>query len=135
MSWPNPNKQKKKLLLTEDDIKVKVVKSTLKKMGSWQFMPVSSGMGKHGIPDHVACVPITITPEMVGKRVGIFVAIESKRPTKCNDWTPQQGTQMQQIDEAGGITGVVCNEFSMIHIVKRIVDLTKGIWNDVRTGF
>ena len=46
----------------------------------WQIMVVPGGFGTGGIPDHLACAPVVITPEMVGKTYGMFVSIEAKKP-------------------------------------------------------
>lgn len=46
----------------------------------FQYMPAAGEYGVKGIPDHIACLDVIITPEMVGKTYGMFVAIESKRP-------------------------------------------------------
>jgi hypothetical protein len=45
---------------------------------AWGYMPVQGPSGQHGIPDHVYCVPVTITPDMVGRTVGLFVGVEDK---------------------------------------------------------
>ena len=55
-------------------------------------MPVQTGYGKTGVPDHLYCVPVTITPDMVGKTYGMFIAIEAKRFGK-----KPSPTQYQQI--------------------------------------
>jgi hypothetical protein len=46
----------------------------------YQIMPASGYGGQKGIPDHIACLPVEITPDMVGQTYGMFVAIESKKP-------------------------------------------------------
>ena len=48
---------------------------------NFQLMVVPGGFGKNGIPDHMACVPVTITPDMVGKSFGMFIAAEAKTET------------------------------------------------------
>jgi hypothetical protein len=69
-------------------------------LASWHFRPFMSGYGKSGVPDIVACVPMTITPEMVGMRVGIFTSIEVKREGKAP--TALQNTRMAEIKDSGG---------------------------------
>jgi ribosomal protein S19 len=54
------------------------ISAWLKSIGAWFFMPVQTGMGVGGIHDFIACVPVVITPEMVGKRLGLFVSVEAK---------------------------------------------------------
>ena len=71
----------------------------------FEFMPVSNGMGKHGIPDHVCCVPITITEDMVGDVIGVFVGIEAK--TSVGKLSRHQERRLEEIANAGGIVEVV----------------------------
>ncbi len=54
------------------------IKSALAKWNAWWFMPVQTGMGEGGIHDFLACVPMVITQDMVGKKIGVFVSIEAK---------------------------------------------------------
>ena len=60
----------------------------------WYFMPVSSGMGTHGIADFVGCYK------------GMMFAIEAKAVGKGRPTTLQKLT-MDKIDSAGGLTMVV----------------------------
>lgn len=72
------------------------VKKLLTEQGVWYFMPVSNGMGRHGIPDIICCVG------------GRFVAIECKagkgKPTAL------QQREMERITEAGGDALVVSDD-------------------------
>lgn len=79
------------------------IKKMLKAAGWYWFMPVSNGLGKHGIPDIIACKPTVITPDMVGQRVGLFVGIECKAPGKLGTVTPLQERELKAIEAAGGI--------------------------------
>jgi hypothetical protein len=63
--------------LSENKVKAGI-SAYLKRLSAWFYMPVQSGMGVGGIHDFIACVPITVTPEMVGKRIGLFVSVEAK---------------------------------------------------------
>jgi hypothetical protein len=76
----------------EGRVKAKV-KALLTKHGTWYFMPVSNGFGKHGIPDFVGC------------NYGRFFTVETKAPGKKP--TPLQEMQMGQIAAAGGATFVI----------------------------
>ncbi len=67
---------------------------------TWVFAPVQSGMGAHGIPDLLCCVPTVIKQEDVGKTMGRFVAIEAK--ISPNKTTPLQDYQLEGIAAAGG---------------------------------
>ena len=70
-------------------------------------MPVSSGMGRHGIPDLICCKPTVITQDMVGTTVGLFVGIETKAPGKIGNVSPLQEREIRAINEAYGIAVVV----------------------------
>ncbi len=45
-------------------------------------------------------MPITITPDMVGKRIGVFLSVETKATTKA---TEEQKKWMANVIERGGI--------------------------------
>lgn len=96
--------------LSEKDVK-KLVKKWLDGRGSFWFSPVSNGMGKHGIPDFISCVPVVVTQAMVGKRIGAFLAIETKaggrRGEKDGGCTPMQALALIAIREAKGCAGVI----------------------------
>ena len=90
----------KKLIETENDVK-KIVEKVFDDALAWSYAPIQNGMGVHGIPDRVGCVPVRITPEMVGSVVGIFVAVEAKRPGRRGE--KNAGATGQQIDQITGI--------------------------------
>jgi Holliday junction resolvase len=69
-------------------------------LGAWHFRPFMSGYGKSGVPDIVACVPVMITADMVGMRVGVFTSIEIKREGK--EPTKLQDTRINEIKDSGG---------------------------------
>jgi hypothetical protein len=60
----------------------------------WYYMPVSGGMGQHGIPDFICCVR------------GKFFAIECKVSDK-RGVTNLQALQLSRINNAGGHTLVI----------------------------
>lgn len=69
------------------------VDTILKRHNVWYFKPVSNGMGVHGIPDYICCVP----------PMGVLLAIECK----ANDGavpTVLQSLQLGRIKIAGGTT-------------------------------
>jgi len=68
---------------------------------AWSFMPVQTGYGAGGIPDHVYCLPVLITQDMVGETVGLFVGIEAK--TVRGKMSPLQTIQAGNIRDAKGI--------------------------------
>lgn len=69
------------------------VKKVLTAHGVWYFMPVSNGMGRHGIPDIICCAG------------GRFVAIECKAGKGRT--TALQQRELERITEAGGAALVV----------------------------
>lgn len=91
----------------EGRVKAAVKKWLQTKAAAWFFLPVSNGMGKHGIPDIVACVPVTITPEMVGRRVGMFLGVETKALGRRSQVSEMQKVQLAEIAAAGGVAEVV----------------------------
>lgn len=99
-----------KLIETENDVKA-LVKKTLDSHKAWSYAPIQTGMGAHGIPDRIACVPVKITPEMVGQTVGLFVGVEAKRPGRRGEKnagaTGQQINQLREIIDAGGVAMLV----------------------------
>jgi hypothetical protein len=99
-----------KLIETEDDVKA-LVKKVLDNHNAWSFAPVQRGLGAHGIPDRIACVPVTITDAMVGQTIGMFVGIEAKRPGRRGESnagaTGQQINQLREIIDAGGVAMLV----------------------------
>jgi hypothetical protein len=99
-----------KLPTTENDVK-RLVIQWFKDCAGYSFpTPPSRGMGVHGIADRIGVIPITITPEMVGKKVGIFVAIEAKKPgrrgEKLGGATQAQVDFLREAFRAGGSGGL-----------------------------
>jgi hypothetical protein len=79
--------------MTTPESKVKEkIKALLKKHSVWYYLPVSMGMGQHGIPDFICCAK--------GKFLGIEAKAEGKVPTAL------QVMQMNKIEAAGGETWV-----------------------------
>lgn len=97
--------------LTEPKVKDKI-KAWYDRLQAWSYAPVQNGMGVHGIPDRVGCVPVVITQDMVGKVFGMFVAIEAKgegrRGEKDRGCTPNQVIQLTGIGKANGVA-LVCD--------------------------
>ena len=84
----------------------------------WGYMPVQTGYGVHGIPDHIYCVPIIITPNMVGREIGVFVAIEAK--TEKGKLSSNQESRISEIIKAKGIAGVVYGKSKVKGIISAI---------------
>lgn len=72
---------------------------------SFFFLPVSNGMGRHGIPDFVCCIPVEITQDMVGQKIGMFAGIEAK--TATGKVSALQAACLNEIGEAHGATSVI----------------------------
>lgn len=87
----------------------KALRKTLAAHGAWHYMPVQNGMGCVGIPDIIACVPVTITADMVGKRVGLFLGLEAKAPGFSTNTTPNQANVLNQIYKSDG-TAIVADK-------------------------
>jgi hypothetical protein len=65
--------------------------------------PVTFGLCK-GSADLIGWKRVTITPEMVGTTVAVFVSIEVKTPT--GRLRPEQQQWLDAVQAAGGIAGV-----------------------------
>jgi hypothetical protein len=65
---------------------------------AYYFMPVSNGMGRHGVPDFMVCA--------YGRLIGIETKAGKKLPTDL------QMSNLRQIDKAGGIA-LVINEHNL----------------------
>lgn len=91
------------------------VKKMLKKYAPkvWYFMPVSLGMGKHGIPDIIICCK------------GEFLAVETKAPDK--DPTALQHRCMTEILEAEGNVWVVNSMDRLTHLEEYIKDIVVSL--------
>lgn len=80
-----------------------------------QPRPIAIGLAfTNGEPVNGACdlpgwTELTITQEMVGKKVAVFTSIENKATTGGRV-TPDQKNWMNQVQQAGGIAGVVNSE-------------------------
>ncbi len=69
--------------------------------------PIRAGLTK-GSSDVIGWKPIEITPDMVGSKVAVFVAVEVKG--KTGRATPEQKNFLKTVHEAGGIAGVARDE-------------------------
>lgn len=58
-----------------------------------------------GSSDVIGWTPVTITPEMVGRELAVFTALECKAGR--NTTTEEQGRFLAVVKAAGGIAGVV----------------------------
>jgi len=74
------------------------IKTVLKALNIWFYMPVQNGMGTVGIPDFIAC------------HKGQFLAIETKAPGKKSQVTANQKNCLEAIERNGGWAVVVDNK-------------------------
>lgn len=99
-----------KMGTSENDVKT-LVKKWYDVRGAWSYAPVQRGMGVHGIPDRIGCLPVVITPEMVGMTFGLFVAVEAKKPGRRGEKNagaePSQVNQLRGIIAARGVSALV----------------------------
>jgi len=77
--------------------------------------PVQFGLAK-GSADLVGWKTVTITPDMVGKEVGVFVSIEVKTPTGRP--TQHQQAWLTAVEKAGGIAGIARSVDDALRIVE-----------------
>ncbi len=75
-----------------------------------------------GSADFIGLHSLIVTPDMVGKRVALFLAIESKAPDK--DAEAHQATWLKEVTDAGGIAGVARNAEE--------AEALLATWSDVR---
>lgn len=66
--------------------------------------PLDAGLCK-GSSDLIGWTSVVITPEMVGKTVALFTAIEVKN--ESGRITVEQQNFIEQVSQAGGIAGIV----------------------------
>ena len=86
------------------------IKQWLKANGIWFYMPVSNGMGVHGIPDFICCWR------------GLFLAIEAKAPCKRGNTSALQDMQIDAIRSAGGVAVVVDDVSQLYHLLENAHD-------------
>lgn len=80
-------------MATPEALVKRKVDAILKRHDVWYFKPVSNGMGTHGIPDYICCVPPS----------GTLLGIECKS-TDGMAATALQRAQLARIADHGGST-------------------------------
>jgi hypothetical protein len=114
---------------TENDIKA-LVKTWYDVRGAWSYAPIQRGMGVHGIPDRVGCMPVVVTQEMVGKTIGLFVAVESKKPGRRGEKNggaePAQMNQLRGIVQAKGVGALVDGTHDLDWLTATIDEIRLG---------
>lgn len=81
-------------------------------------------VGTPGMADSMMVVAVTITPEMVGKTVGVAVAPEFK--TTKGSLSEKQGLWRTAFEKRGGIFAVVRSAAEMVGLVERV---KRGDWS------
>ena len=79
---------------------------------------VKFGVGGTGGSDLICIVPVEITPDMVGKTLGIFTAIEVK--TKKGRPTTNQNNFINAIKNNGGLAGIARSVDDALKIINDI---------------
>lgn len=69
---------------------------------------VQYGLGGKGGSDLIGIMPLRVTSEMVGKTLGVFVAVETKR-SKGGKVDPLQEHFIDLVRSRGGIAGVAAS--------------------------
>jgi hypothetical protein len=99
-----------KKIETEGDVK-DLVMQWYKQRSGFSYAPVQNGLGVHGVHDRVGVIPIVVTPEMVGKTVGVFASVECKKPGRRNErdrgMSRHQVMFLEGVRVAGGLSKCV----------------------------
>ena len=92
--------------------------------GAGKFRYVAYGVGprnsktkRNGGSDGIGWTSITITPEMIGQKVAVFTAIETK--TLEGEATDEQINFCEQVRQAGGYAGFASTKMEARAIVKK----------------
>jgi hypothetical protein len=120
----------------EDDVKA-LVKEWFKNLAGWSYAPVQNGLGVHGIHDRVGCIPIIVTPEMVGRRIGLFVSIEAKAPGRRNEprrgMSAHQQNNMEEILDAAGLS-ICCDGVEDLNCLSADLHALTGVVPPIMLG-
>ena len=82
--------------------------------GRW----VTYGVGGIGWPDTIGYQTVTVTPEMVGQRIAIFVGVEAKRESG-GVVSERQARVLERLRQAGARAGVARSVDDLQGILKR----------------
>ncbi len=100
-------------MTTPEGVVKNKVKKLLKKFGSWYYMPVSCGYGKHGIPDFIAC------------HNGNFIGVETKSQEK--NLSPLQSIQRSEILASGGAYFKISCDKDLTDLEYYLTNLKHGV--------
>lgn len=71
-----------------------------------------------GSSDLIGWTPIIVTPEMVGRRLAVFTAIEVKQPGRYP--SEAQRNFLASVEKAGGISGVARSPEDALNIIESL---------------
>lgn len=77
------------------------------------------GVASPGGADLIGWTTITVTPEMVGRRVAVFTAVEVKAP--AGRLSPAQRAFLAAVEAAGGIAAVIRSEDDAADLARRLL--------------
>lgn len=116
-----------KKIETENHVK-DIVRQWFDARDAYHFAIVQNGLGTHGIHDRLAAVPIVVTQEMVGKKIGVFVSVEAKKPgrrgEKDRGMSKHQVMFLEGVRAAGGLSKCVDGYEDLEALEKMIYELT-----------
>ncbi len=111
---------------TENDVKA-LVKKWFDEQHAWSYAPIQNGLGVHGIHDRIGCLPVMVTPAMVGKKIGLFVSVEAKKPGRRGEelrgMSRHQYNNMVDILSAWGLSIVCDGQEDLDGLDRRLIDL------------
>ena len=76
------------------------------------------GLGT-GTSDLIGFVPVTVTQQMVGKKIAVFAAIEVKTPNKKPNEAQERFIKF--INGEGGIAGYVTSDVELLQLISNAV--------------
>lgn len=79
--------------------------------------PLRAGLCK-GSSDLIGWTPVVITPDMVGKKVAVFTAVEVKKPN--GRATQSQINFINNVKSDGGISGIARSHEEAVNLVKSL---------------
>lgn len=71
----------------------------------------------NGSSDLIGWQTVTVTPDMVGKKIAVFVAIETK--TQKGRASTEQKNFIERVNEAGGIAGIAKSDEDALNIINK----------------
>lgn len=95
----------------------RVVRNTNGSITIYDPRPLDAGLCK-GSSDLIGWTPVTVTADMVGKRLAVFTAIEVKGPK--GKTSPEQTNFIDRVKIEGGIAGVARSANDAIQITNQI---------------